>query len=131
MRTIERTSRFKRDYKRESRGRHRTYLDAVLTPVVETLASDRPLGMIKQCNQDPGVLDMANHFVQPRIDKAAQEEAGVLLAAIGPTVSGPSRLLRKARRYPREKLIRRLLSSLAVVPILALTGCNDPVRPSP
>lgn len=43
MRTIERTSRFKRDYKRESRGRHRTCLDAVLTPVVEALASDRPL----------------------------------------------------------------------------------------
>ncbi len=43
MRTIERTSRFKRDYKRESRGRHRTYLDAVLTPVVEALASDRPM----------------------------------------------------------------------------------------
>ena len=43
MRTIERTSRFKRDYKRESRGRHRTYLDAILAPVVETLANDRPL----------------------------------------------------------------------------------------
>ena len=43
MRTIERTSRFKRDYKRESRGRHRTYLDAILAPVVEALANDRPL----------------------------------------------------------------------------------------
>ena len=30
MRTIERTSQFKRDYKRESRGRHQTYLDARL-----------------------------------------------------------------------------------------------------
>ncbi len=43
MRAIERTSRFKRDYKREARGRHRTYLDAVLVPVVEALANDRPL----------------------------------------------------------------------------------------
>ena len=43
MRTIERTSRFKRDYKRESRGRHRAYLDAVLAPVVQALANDRPL----------------------------------------------------------------------------------------
>ena len=37
------TGRFKRDYKRESRGRHRTYLDEILVTVVETLANDRPL----------------------------------------------------------------------------------------
>ena len=43
MRTIERTSRFKRDYKRESQGRHRTYLDAGLALIVEALANDRPL----------------------------------------------------------------------------------------
>ena len=43
MRTIERTSRFKRDYKRESRGRHRAYLDAILAAAVDTLANDRPL----------------------------------------------------------------------------------------
>ena len=43
MRTIERTSGFKRDYKRESRERHRTYLDAILVPVLETLVNDRPL----------------------------------------------------------------------------------------
>ena len=43
MRTIERTSRFKRAYKREPRGRHRTCLDAILAPVVEALANDRPL----------------------------------------------------------------------------------------
>ena len=43
MRTIERTNRFKRDYKRESRGRHRTYLDAILAPMVEGLATDWPL----------------------------------------------------------------------------------------
>ena len=43
MRRIERTSRFKRDYKRESRGRHGTHLDAILAPVVQALANDRPL----------------------------------------------------------------------------------------
>ena len=43
MRTIERTSQFKRDYKRESRGRHRTALDAELASVVEALARDQPL----------------------------------------------------------------------------------------
>ena len=74
---------------------------------------------------------MASHIVQPRIDHAAQEEVGGFLASMGPTVSGALRLLRKARRFPREHPMRRHLSSLAVVPILALTGCNDPVRPSP
>jgi mRNA interferase YafQ len=43
MRTIERTSRFKRDYKRESRGRHRKHLDTDLATIVKALASDQPL----------------------------------------------------------------------------------------
>ena len=43
MRTIERTRQFKRDYKRESRSRQRTSLDADLASVVETLARDQPL----------------------------------------------------------------------------------------
>ena len=43
MRTIERTSRFKRDCKREFRGRRRICHDAILAPVVEALANDRPL----------------------------------------------------------------------------------------
>ena len=34
MRRIERTNQFKRDYKRESRGRHRTDLDASLARTV-------------------------------------------------------------------------------------------------
>ena len=42
MRTIERTSHFKRDYKRESRGRHRASLDASVVPLVEALANDQP-----------------------------------------------------------------------------------------
>ena len=43
MRTIERTSRFKRDYRRASRGRHRNDLDERLAVVVNTLAHDIPL----------------------------------------------------------------------------------------
>ena len=43
MRRIERTSRFKRDYRRESKGRHQVSLDDDLIPVLRTLAADRPL----------------------------------------------------------------------------------------
>ncbi len=43
MRTIEWTGQFKRDYKRESKGQHRTTLDADLLPVVGLLAKDEVL----------------------------------------------------------------------------------------
>jgi mRNA interferase YafQ len=43
MRTIKRTGRFKRDYKREARGRHRATLDRDLLTVVSLLATDAPL----------------------------------------------------------------------------------------
>ncbi len=43
MRTIERTSRFKRDYWRETRGHHRGDLDERLAAVVHALATDFPL----------------------------------------------------------------------------------------
>lgn len=43
MRTIERSSAFKRDYKREAKGKHRTTLDANLTPVLAALVNDQPL----------------------------------------------------------------------------------------
>ena len=43
MRKIERTSQFRRDYKREARGRHRESLDADLVPVLIALADDRTL----------------------------------------------------------------------------------------
>ena len=37
------TGQFKRDYRRESRGRHGAFLDSSLVPVVEILANDHPL----------------------------------------------------------------------------------------
>jgi mRNA interferase YafQ len=43
MRTIERTTQFKRDYKRESRGRHRATLEASLTAVIVPLMKNAPL----------------------------------------------------------------------------------------
>ena len=43
MRKIERSSAFKRDYKRESKGRHSTTLDANLIPVLAASANDQPL----------------------------------------------------------------------------------------
>jgi len=45
MRTIERSSGFKRDYKRESAGRHRGSLDLPLSTVLAALASDQPLDL--------------------------------------------------------------------------------------
>lgn len=43
MRTIEWTSQFKRDYKRESKSRYRTTLDADLFSIIDFLANDKPL----------------------------------------------------------------------------------------
>ena len=43
MRTIERTGQFKRDYKREKKGRHRETLDRDLVAVLNALAGDQPL----------------------------------------------------------------------------------------
>jgi mRNA interferase YafQ len=43
MRTIEWTSRFKRDYKRECLGQYQAILDDVLFPVIERIAKDENL----------------------------------------------------------------------------------------
>jgi mRNA interferase YafQ len=43
MRTIERSTRFNRDYRREAKGQHRATLDADLVPVLVALASDQSL----------------------------------------------------------------------------------------
>ena len=43
MRAIERTSRFKQDYRREKSGRHGSKLDVLLTEVLAMLAADTPL----------------------------------------------------------------------------------------
>ncbi|GHU14853.1 hypothetical protein AGMMS50225_27530 [Betaproteobacteria bacterium] len=43
MRTIDRSSSFKRDYKREAKGQHRATLDSELKPVFEALVTDQAL----------------------------------------------------------------------------------------
>lgn len=43
MRTIKRTSRFRKDYKREAKGLHRATLDADLLAAVSLLAADATL----------------------------------------------------------------------------------------
>ena len=43
MRTIDRSSAFKRDYKREAKGLHKATLDTDLVPVLMALADDQPL----------------------------------------------------------------------------------------
>ncbi|HEX4159876.1 MAG TPA: type II toxin-antitoxin system YafQ family toxin [Rhizomicrobium sp.] len=51
MREIERTGRFKRDYRRELKGRHRLGLDASLTAVLIPLMNDTPLAA--RCRDHP------------------------------------------------------------------------------
>ena len=43
MRTIEPTTQFKRDYKREAKGQHRQSLEKELTEVIDALANDQTL----------------------------------------------------------------------------------------
>ena len=43
MRTIERSTAVKRDYKREAKGQHRTTLDTDLAPILKALINDQPL----------------------------------------------------------------------------------------
>jgi mRNA interferase YafQ len=43
MRTIEETTRFRRDYKREKKGHHGKRVDSWLGEVISMLAADKPL----------------------------------------------------------------------------------------
>lgn len=43
MREIERTTQFKRDFRRELKGRHAATLEAVLTAALGALITDTPL----------------------------------------------------------------------------------------
>lgn len=58
-RTIERTTRFKRDYKREARGRHRDNLDRDLLAVVTLLAQDTVLPV--SCRDHALTSDWQDH----------------------------------------------------------------------
>jgi mRNA interferase YafQ len=69
MPTIDRSSAFKRDYKREAKGQHRATLDADLIPILIALANDHSLeprhcdhGLsgnwagYRECHVKPGLL---------------------------------------------------------------------------
>ena len=56
MRTIDRASSFKRDYKREAKGQHRSTLDNELKPVLVALVTDLLLIYRKS---EPGTLRLA------------------------------------------------------------------------
>ena len=59
MRKVSRTARFKRDYKREAQGLHRSTLDADLLVVISLLAADRPLP--EKFRDHPLTGDYTNH----------------------------------------------------------------------
>lgn len=52
MRRIERTNAFRRDFKREEKGRHRQEIDALVSGIVSFLAEDAPL---PKRNRDHGL----------------------------------------------------------------------------
>lgn len=54
MRTIERTSQFKRDYKREAKGPYRAVLESDLIEVITALADDQPLAGRRRDHQLTG-----------------------------------------------------------------------------
>jgi len=43
MRKIEPTTQFKRDYKREKKGKYREILETIFTDILKALANDKPL----------------------------------------------------------------------------------------
>ena len=59
MRTIEHTTRFRRDYKREKRGQHGNRLNAPLTEVVNLLAADKRLP--PRCRDHPLSGEWSDH----------------------------------------------------------------------
>ena len=60
MRTIRRTGAFKRDYKRENKGRHRKTIDDDLLKVVAMLANDEPLA--ERHHDHPLVGEWKDHW---------------------------------------------------------------------
>lgn len=78
MRTIKRTAQFKRDYKREKRGQHRTDLDEKLYAVVQLLITDSALpermhdhplsGNLKDCRDCHIKPDLVLIYRKPKND---------------------------------------------------------------
>jgi mRNA interferase YafQ len=83
MRTIEWTGQFKRDYRREKKGRYRLRLDRELFPVIEALANDSPL----EGNRHDHALigDWRDHrdcHIRPDLVLIYQKPAGAILRLV-------------------------------------------------
>jgi mRNA interferase YafQ len=78
MREIIWTSAFKKDYKREAKGKHRKTLDGDLETLVDLLANDHPL---PERNKDHALAgDWADHrdcHVKPDLVLIYQKSGGV------------------------------------------------------
>jgi len=59
MRTVSRTAKFKKDYKREAKGQHRTTLNADLLAVISFLATDQALP--ERFHDHPLTCEYTNH----------------------------------------------------------------------
>jgi mRNA interferase YafQ len=89
MRTIKWTTRFKRDFKRESKGQHKAALDAAMTMTIASLANDVPLpahqrdhdlngdwASYRECHIKPDLL-----LIYRKTDRAS--ERSLILARLG------------------------------------------------
>jgi mRNA interferase YafQ len=83
MRTIEWTGQFKRDYRRESKGRYRVTLDRELFSVVELLANDLPLEANRR--DHPLIGDWKDHrdcHIRPDLVLIYQKPDGTILRLV-------------------------------------------------
>jgi len=83
MRTIEWTGQFKRDYRRESKGKHRATLDDTLFPVVDLLANDLPLEASRR--DHPLIGDWKDHrdcHIRPDLVLIYQKPDGATLRLV-------------------------------------------------
>ncbi len=91
MRTISRTSQFKKDYNRESKGQHRSGLDDVLRDILTLLATDAPVPeryrdhplsgdyrAHRECHLKPDLL-----LIYVKHDGSKQDEASLRLVRLG------------------------------------------------
>ena len=93
MRAIERSTRFKRDYKRELKGQHRATLDADLMPVLVALASDAPLD---PRYQDHGLSGLS------RLPRQARPRADLCQTGRDDVAPGPARIAERGLRRTRR-----------------------------
>src|SRR5260370_10035024 len=114
MRRIERTSAFKRDYKRKKAGQHRRVLDELLRTVVAALAEDRPLPPV-----EPGPCAPRRVEGLPRLPPPARPGADVPEARRTHAAARPPRLACRALRLKR-------VHPMAISDLLPIGGQGPP-----